>query len=416
MMNKNKWSCVTCTFLNDQSFVSCEMCQAPRPRPKSRRLVANGQNTRIPKATTLVSYSLKGDKESTSDIPKSKLESSNKPWSCIACTFENDGKLTECEMCAEKRDGHGFGFRTQNSDEIMDMTENKLQDHDDKESEMDLFEEGLSVTAGIDVGIKVAKDRNSRNMEKESSKRRIVDDSDDDDHDDYKHTKTKIVTKRETKRRRDRLSMDDNDGSDEDIWNSGDDFSAPSPVKALSSSSKLKLKTQHIQYGCIDLTAVPSPNQKCNSENENDNDDDDDDNNDFVEAIEVHRLNKERRNMGRDIIKTSMSHLYTEINDNEYVLSGDDISDNSFDDQNEINDSYPEFPHFNCVRDLRRNKECCIDFNLFQIDGGKEKYEARRDKRDIRDAKIVKKKSKSHNKKSSGHKGKKKWGWSKKKI
>ena len=57
----NKWSCSTCTYLNNNSSANCEMCGSPKPKQE------------------------------------------NKSWACQQCTLINNGQSNKCSVCDASR-------------------------------------------------------------------------------------------------------------------------------------------------------------------------------------------------------------------------------------------------------------------------------------------------------------------------
>eukprot|EP01084_Bolivina_argentea_P247589 414194_1 len=72
------WSCASCTFRNDSSSISCQMCGAQYPNAKeSWQCNINHTNDLI-------------------------CEACNQ-WNCSTCTMLNENNATSCKICHKKR-------------------------------------------------------------------------------------------------------------------------------------------------------------------------------------------------------------------------------------------------------------------------------------------------------------------------
>ncbi|CAH1258163.1 ZRANB1 [Branchiostoma lanceolatum] len=113
LLDKKKWTCKACTYLNQPKAVKCTACLAPRKKlalppvtqgsePNNDLLAAKAQSRT---STPLIPGSPEATKAANNDKNKAVYNSSRTvvKWSCSACTYENWPKSSKCVLCHTPR-------------------------------------------------------------------------------------------------------------------------------------------------------------------------------------------------------------------------------------------------------------------------------------------------------------------------
>ena len=81
----NTWTCSTCTFINNSTATSCEMCGAASPAAQEKTSHSGHDGVHQVGAV--------------SNIDLASTAAPSNTWTCSTCTFVNQSTATSCEMC-----------------------------------------------------------------------------------------------------------------------------------------------------------------------------------------------------------------------------------------------------------------------------------------------------------------------------
>eukprot|EP00794_Sanderia_malayensis_P005119 gene5119-5768_t len=112
-----KWSCSSCTYLNNSKNETCLMCQCKKPNTvKKLEEKRNLENVEGP-AVVITDCYVKNDSNFDKEKKLKSLLKSNK-WVCSNCTYENWPKTMKCVLCQTQKpkpkndDSNGKGGTT----------------------------------------------------------------------------------------------------------------------------------------------------------------------------------------------------------------------------------------------------------------------------------------------------------------
>ncbi|KAF4036635.1 Ubiquitin carboxyl-terminal hydrolase domain-containing protein [Phytophthora infestans] len=94
------WSCEACTMLNNATATKCSICDTPRAKPAEPEVVGASQETKTDDGLTTLYYA--AENAVKQDHPMAIQPTG--PWTCGACTMENQPADTTCHMCGTSRE------------------------------------------------------------------------------------------------------------------------------------------------------------------------------------------------------------------------------------------------------------------------------------------------------------------------
>ncbi|ETL28058.1 hypothetical protein L916_18518 [Phytophthora nicotianae] len=94
------WSCEACTMLNSATATKCSICDTPRAKQAEPEVVGTSQESKTDNGLTTLYYA--AENAAKQDHPMAVQPTG--PWTCGACTMENQAADTTCHMCGTARE------------------------------------------------------------------------------------------------------------------------------------------------------------------------------------------------------------------------------------------------------------------------------------------------------------------------